>query len=91
MCEIRCYELVEDSATTWLHRVTNVDFAVVTSTLLMFNINAQKFDKVAIKDGNKNIVGSFTLANGFVLAPRSQPKPELRHYLIAGLFTGDLP
>ena len=62
----------------------------MAKTLLMFNNKVHTFDKVAFEDTNKKIVGSFTLANGIAWASLSQPEPELRHYLLAGLFTGDL-
>ena len=44
---MRRYDPSNDVTTTWLHRVTSVDFCSVTKTLLMYNNKAHKFDKVA--------------------------------------------
>ena len=88
--EIRRYDPGEDATTTWLERVTSVDFGSVAKTLLMYNNKVHKFDKVAFEDENKRNIGSFTLPNGIPWVPPLQPKPVLRHYLLAGLFTGDL-
>ena len=69
--EIRCYDPADDITTTWLQRVTSVDFSDVAKTLLIFNNKVHKFDEVAFKDANKQIVGSFALANGIAWAPLS--------------------
>ena len=57
--EIRRYDPGDNVTTTWLQRVTSVDFGAVAKTLLMFNNKAHKFDKLAFEDTNKQIVGSF--------------------------------
>ena len=45
---------------------------------------------MTFEDANKSIVGLFTLVNGIVWAPLSQPKPEICPYLLTGLLTRDL-
>ena len=56
----------------------------------MYNTDKQQFDKIAFADESKNAVASLTLYKPMEYVYGEPPQFEIVHYLLAGIFTGDL-
>ena len=71
-------------------RVAEVDFTFVKAILLMVNGIQNKLDKIEFRDENDNCLASLTLKKPIVWDVSKEKQMVLDHYLLAGLFTGDL-
>ena len=71
-------------------RVAHVDFKLVKSILLMVNTVQNKLDKIEFRDENGKCLASLTLKRPIVWEVSEEDQLVLEHYLVAGIFTGDL-
>ena len=71
-------------------RVAEVDFKLVKSIVLMVNTGRNMLDKIEFRDGSDKRLASLTLKKPIVWKDTEEEQLVLDHYLLAGLFTGDL-
>ena len=80
----------ERQATKLDDRIALVDFKLVQTILLMLNTKRNELDKIEFRDQNDKCLASLTLKKPIPSESPPTNQPRLDHYLLAGLFTGDL-